>query len=258
MTRARLAGPLLVAAALAAAAATGCGGDSVPAKTVGDLGADLPALREPAKVPEEDKAEAAPALRPPLGFHLRRRAQLRRMPGGRVIATLRTRTEFRSPQILHVVQRRPGWVGVRSSKLPNGRIGWLPAASGALFSQPRTITIDLSARSLTVRHRGKVTGRYRVAIGAPGTPTPVGRYAVTDRLKVKKGSPYGCCILALTGRQPKIAQGWGGGNRLAIHGTPTTSSIGRAVSHGCVRASNQAMRRLMAQVRLGTPVRVKR
>lgn len=234
---------------------TGCGADPEPPAS-GDttpLGEDLPTLTTPGDVAEP----ATPALRPPLGFHLKRRAQLRTRPGGRVVATLKTRTEFRSPQILAVVRRRPGWVAVRSSKLPNNRVGWLPTAAGALFSQPRTITIDLSARTLTVRHRGQVTGRYRVAIGAAGTPTPVGRYAVTDRLRVKPGSPYGCCILALTGRQPKIAQGWGGGDRLAIHGTPSTVSIGQAVSHGCVRATNRTMRRLMRQIRLGTPVRVK-
>jgi lipoprotein-anchoring transpeptidase ErfK/SrfK len=138
-------------------------------------------------------------------------------------------------------------------------VGWLPAGAGALFSQPRTIEIDLSERTLTIRHRGVIDGRYKVAIGAPGTHTPVGRFAVTDRLRTGgPGGPYGCCILALTARQPNIAQGWGGGDRIAIHGTAGTWALGKAVSHGCVRASNAAMRRIMVKMRLGAPVWIHR
>ncbi|MBI5106705.1 MAG: L,D-transpeptidase, partial [Solirubrobacterales bacterium] len=216
---------------------------------------DLPSLQPAPRPGAAPKARAA--LEPPLAFHLRRRAQLRRAPGGKVIATLRTRTEFRSPQILAVVRRRPGWVAVRTPKVANHRVAWLPSSAGAFFSQPRTIVVDLSRRTLMVFHRGKLTDRYRVAIGTPQTPTPVGRFAVTDRLRVSSGGPYGCCILALSARQPHIAQGWGGGDRIAIHATPDESSVGGAVSHGCLRATEATMRRLMRQIRLGTPVRIK-
>jgi lipoprotein-anchoring transpeptidase ErfK/SrfK len=171
------------------------------------------------------------------------------------VATIAPKTEFKSPTILAVARRKPGWVLVRTS-VRHHHVGWLPSTSGVLFSQPRTVVVDLSRRMLSVFHRGKLTTRFRVAIGAPGTETPRGRFAVTDRLRVPPGTPYGCCILALTARQPKIAQGWGGGDRVAIHATPDTSVLGKAVSHGCVRGSNTALRRLMRQVRLGTPVTV--
>jgi lipoprotein-anchoring transpeptidase ErfK/SrfK len=70
------------------------------------------------------------------------------------------------------------------------------------------------------------------------------------------GTTYGCCALALSGNQPFIPQGWGGGTRMAIHGTTATGSIGTPASHGCLRASADGMRRLMAVVPLGTTVRI--
>jgi lipoprotein-anchoring transpeptidase ErfK/SrfK len=200
-------------------------------------------------------SKAAPSG--PQAFHVTRRAQLRATPGGKVVATIKTKTEFKSPTILAVTARKPGWVLVRTT-LARHHVGWLPTSAGALFVEPRSIVVDLSAKSLTVFHRGRMTDRYRVAIGTPATPTPTGRFAVTDRLKTgDENGDYGCCILALNGHQTKIAQGWGGGDRIAIHATPHTWTLGKAVSHGCVRATNKALHQLMRKIRLGTPVRIK-
>jgi lipoprotein-anchoring transpeptidase ErfK/SrfK len=244
------------AAAALGLALAGCGADVERPQTTT---APQPAATTTTPAPAVEGSAAAPnpvrRLVAPLAFHVRRRAQLRATPGGRVLATIRPKTEFKSPTILAVNRRKPGWVLVRTS-VSKHHTGWLATGSGVLFSQPRTLVIDLSRRALTVFHRGKPTNVYRVAIGAPGTETPTGRFAVTDRLTVKPGTPYGCCILALTAHQPKIAQGWGGGDRVAIHATPDTSALGKAVSHGCVRASNRALRQLMRAVRLGTPVTV--
>jgi lipoprotein-anchoring transpeptidase ErfK/SrfK len=249
-----------VAALLGAAvlAGTGCGADVEPATT--QTTADGTPTETLRTQPPQDGAVAAkpkPKLRGSLAFHVRRRTQLRATPHGRVVGTIKTKTEFKSPTILAVTSRRPGWVRVRTS-LDKHAAGWLPLSAGALFEQPRSIVIDLSAKTLTLFHRGRMTDRYRVAIGTAATPTPRGRFAVTDRLRTgDAASDYGCCILALNAHQPKIAQGWGGGDRVAIHATPHTWTIGKRVSHGCVRASNKALRQLMRKVRLGTPVRVK-
>jgi lipoprotein-anchoring transpeptidase ErfK/SrfK len=243
-----------------------CAAAAATALVLGACGADTePAQTTAARAPQATATVTAPAttaatppvrhLRPPLGFQIRRRVQLRTAPGGRVVATLTRKTEFKSPRILAVAGRKPGWVLVRTS-VRKHHVGWLPLDAGVLFSEPRSIVIDLSRRRLTLYHRGKPTNTYGVAIGAPGTPTPTGRFAVTDRLTVPPGTPYGCCILALTGRQPKIAQGWGGGDRIAIHATPNDGDIGKAISHGCVRATNRALRELMRRVRLGTPVTI--
>jgi lipoprotein-anchoring transpeptidase ErfK/SrfK len=109
---------------------------------------------------------------------------------------------------------------------------------------------------LRVTRGGRTVRRVRVAVGAAGTPTPTGRFAVTDRLP--GFGPYGCCILALSARQPNLAQGWAGGDRIAIHGTAVTSSIGTAASNGCLRTTDENMRRLVRLARPGTRVFIKR
>ena len=94
-----------------------------------------------------------------------------------------------------------------------------------------------------------------VTVGGPGTETPVGRYAVTDRLLFDEDPAYGCCALALSGRQTRLPEAWIGGDRLAIHGT--SGAVGGAESHGCIRADEPTMRFLLRYVPLGTPVFVR-
>ncbi len=245
------------AAALLALAVAGCGADVEPSQEGGTTVATTPTLTAKPTVPAPAESKpSSPKLLPPLAFHVRRRTMLRTAPDGRMVARIRTKTEFKSPTILAVAARKPGWVLVRTS-YEHHHVGWLPLSAGALFSQPRTIVIDLSRRTLTVFHRGKLTDRYKVAVGTDATPTPRGKFAVTDRLRTgNPASDYGCCILALNGHQPKIAQGWGGGDRVAIHATPHTWTLGHAVSHGCVRSTNAALRQLMRHVRIGTPVTI--
>jgi lipoprotein-anchoring transpeptidase ErfK/SrfK len=99
-----------------------------------------------------------------------------------------------------------------------------------------------------------VVQKYTIAIGAPDSPTPTGHFAVTDRLTTGDPSgPYGCCILALSAEAPHTIQGWSGGNRIAIHSTPETSSIGESVSHGCMRLTLAEGQWLITHVPLGTP-----
>ncbi len=200
---------------------------------------------------------AAP-LRPPFSAHVNRRTQLRATPGGRVIGTLGTRTGFGSFRVLAVVGRSHGWLAVLTHHRGNGRAAWIPARSALLLHVPYTLTADLSDRVLTVRREGRVVRRVRVAVGRPGHETPTGRFAVTDRLYVRgSGSPYGCCAIALSGRQPNVPQGWGGGDRIAIHGTPSTGSIGTPASNGCLRAGERDMRWLMRSLPLGTRVTIR-
>jgi lipoprotein-anchoring transpeptidase ErfK/SrfK len=251
-----------VLAAGAAGALGGCGADVEPTRTQATNAEGPSATLSTHPQDEGDGRPTTPApkraaLRGPLAFEVRRRAQLRTAPDGKMVATIHTRTEFKSPTYLAVAARKPGWVLVRTT-VAKHHVGWLPTSAGKLYEQPRSIVIDLSSNTMSVLHRGRMTDRYRVAIGTTATPTPTGKFAVTDRLRT--GTPdgdYGCCILALTGHQTKIAQGWGGGDRIAIHATPHTWTIGKAVSHGCIRASNAALRQLMDRIRLGTPVRIK-
>jgi lipoprotein-anchoring transpeptidase ErfK/SrfK len=186
-----------------------------------------------------------------------RSVTVRARPGGPVLARLGSRTEFGSSRALSVVRVRRGrWLGVTAPELGNGRLGWIDARGGAVSyaRTPLRIEVDLSARRLVLRAGKRVVRRMTVSVGRPGSATPTGRFAVTDKLPGSRySSYYGCCILALSGRQPNLPAGWTGGDRLAIHGTPG-NAVGRAASAGCLHATEADLRALMRTVPLGTPV----
>jgi lipoprotein-anchoring transpeptidase ErfK/SrfK len=176
-----------------------------------------------------------------------------------VVGGVLPKTEFRSDTILPVVRQKDGWLGVISKELPNGQIGWIAANTGLITHRTRwRVTADLSRREVVVRRSGSVVQRFHVAIGSPSTPTPTGRFAVTDKLLTNDpASVYGCCILALSARQPHTPQGWGGGDRVAIHATNLPETIGTAASLGCMRAPAEEARRLVRTVPLGTVVAIR-
>jgi lipoprotein-anchoring transpeptidase ErfK/SrfK len=173
-------------------------------------------------------------------------------PGSpRVSAVVGSRTEFGSRTALPVVVTRGGWVEVISTKLANGVHGFVRRAQVRLTRDPVAIDVDLSGRVLRLWRRGAVIFRTPVAIGAAGSPTPIGRFGVTDELTGFDPSAYGCCVLALSGHQTNLPRRWTGGDRLAIHGG---GGLGSAVSSGCLHASEATLRRLMSSVPLGTQV----
>jgi hypothetical protein len=238
------------AVALATLALAGCGAEpaqrpatnAAPATTV----STMPQVNAPTAAPHGDEA-----ARP------RRRVALRAAPAGRVAARVGSRTTFGSPRWMPIVRRRGAWLGVIATERPNGRLGWLRAGDVEVRRVEVRLAVDLSRRALRVVRDGRTVLRMPVAVGAPGTPTPTGRFAVTDGLRTQGASPYGCCILALSGHQPNVPQGWTGGDRIAVHGTTAPASIGRAASHGCLRARDRDLRRLMRAARLGAIVEIR-
>ena len=195
-------------------------------------------------------------VRGPLGARIVRDVLLREEPGGRIVHAIGPRTEFGSPRVLAVVEQRPGWLAVLSHLMPNSRPGWIPDNAAELLFEPYSLLADLSERTLVVRREGRVARRITVATGGAATPTPTGRFAVTDVLRTgDPGGAYGCCVLALSGHVP---HGWSNGDRLAIHGTPDEGSLGTPASRGCLRAGADDMRWLLANVPRGAPLLVTR
>jgi lipoprotein-anchoring transpeptidase ErfK/SrfK len=168
-------------------------------------------------------------------------------------------TPFGSARALGVITTADGgrWLGVTDAAAGRNRLVWADAGTPGLryAETPFELDVDLSSRTLIVRRGAAVVRRARIGIGRPGSPTPLGRFAVTDKLNGRAYSAvYGCCILALSAVQPRLPAGWRGGNRVAIHGTLSSSDFGAAVSAGCLHASDYDLRFLMRNVRLGTPV----
>ena len=213
---------------------------STPARS-----APVPALAaKPARGPAFTIARLRPGAR----------VALWKAPGRDLVRMLGPRTEFGSPVTLSVVEGRAGWLGVTTPDLPNGELGWVRRDPGRLqiYWTKYSLHADLSSLSLSLRYGDGAVARFLVTVGAPGSETPIGRYGITDALSFDESPFYGCCALALSGRQTHLPPGWIGGNRLAIHGTP--GPVGGAESHGCIRATDATMRELFRRVPLGTPV----
>ncbi|MEK6230058.1 MAG: L,D-transpeptidase family protein [Actinomycetota bacterium] len=165
-------------------------------------------------------------------------------------------TDWGTPRALSVVRRDGAWLAVQVPELRNGEVGWIHENQvDRLTSVEWAVHVDLSKRELVVKRDGTPVRRLSVGVGRKGHATPTGRFAVTDKLRVKDpDSPYGCCVLALTGHQTKLPAGWPGGDRLAVHATRDLTGIGRAVSLGCVRTDPRDTRWMMETIPLGAPV----
>jgi lipoprotein-anchoring transpeptidase ErfK/SrfK len=222
-------------------------------------GADPQGVVRPVLTPLPARVAHQPVITPlppadDLGARVLARVALRDAPDGRVVAKVGPRTQFGSPTVVPVIHRRGRWLGVIAPELPNGQVGWMPADGVRFVRVPVRLRVSLSERALRVVLHGRTVAKMTVGIGSASTPTPTGWFAVTDGLR--GFGPYGCCILALSGHQPKLAQGWTGGDRLAVHGTAVADTIGTASSLGCLRADAADLHRLMRIATLGTRVHI--
>ncbi|MGH2635799.1 MAG: L,D-transpeptidase [Actinomycetota bacterium] len=143
----------------------------------------------------------------------------------------------------YVAHRASGWIRLRGLDRSWTRV---------------SVTADLSSHRIAVRRGDVVLFRAPAATGSPASPTPVGRYFVTDRVAFPGGGVLGTFAFGISGIQPRLPAGWSGGDQLAIHGTNAPSTIGRSASAGCLRVSERILDRLQPLLRLGTPVIVRR
>lgn len=117
------------------------------------------------------------------------------------------------------------------------------ASEQPLTARP-SILINLNRRRLTFTINGSTT-TYPVAIGKPSTPSPIGNWVIVQKT-VNPGGPFGA-------RWMRLSVPWGG---YGIHGTNNPKSIGRAVSHGCIRMYNKDVIKIYDLTPIGTPVNI--
>lgn len=105
------------------------------------------------------------------------------------------------------------------------------------------IVVNTNKFLLSLFKDGKLIKTYPIAIGKPSTPTPKGTFTVVNKA-YNPGGPFGARWLGLS------IKGYG------IHGTNDPSSIGKAVSNGCIRTYNDNIIELYNTVPIGTTVRI--
>jgi hypothetical protein len=117
-------------------------------------------------------------------------------------------------------------------------------AESAAPGPPLRLRLNLPAYRLDVLEAGAPTVEIQVAIGLPEHPTPTGDFAVDevvwnpwwyppDREWARADTVTPPCPGNPMGRVKLFF-----GDLLYLHGTPAEASLGRALSHGCVRLSN--------------------
>lgn len=194
------------------------------------------------------------------GAVLRRRTIARKRPDGRRLKTFKKVNENGAQTVLGVLgvvtdsSCAPAWYRVQLPMRPNGATGYVRTEDVEIFWVRTRIHVDLSARRIVLFRGGKRVLAVTSAVGSSETPTPTGRYYVNQILRsADPAGPYGPLAIGISGFSP-ILTGWAQGGPIAIHGTNQPSSIGRAISNGCLRVPNNVVRRLFRLVPAGTPV----
>jgi L,D-transpeptidase catalytic domain len=189
-----------------------------------------------------------------------RRVTARRTPSenGRPIVKLHWYTEDFYDEIYIVLESRRvkgvTWVRVRLPGRPNGRTGWVPRWGLRPFRIVRT-RLEINRRTFWARlyDQGRLVWRSRVGVGAPGTPTPRGRFWIRERAHFgSAGGPYGPVAFGTSAYS--VLSDWPRGGVVGIHGTNAPSLIPGRPSHGCVRVPNHKILQLAKKMPIGTPV----
>jgi lipoprotein-anchoring transpeptidase ErfK/SrfK len=242
---------LLVAVA-AAVVATGCSGGSGGTKELPRAGSPRPDAGPLPGPPSPDPVIVAEAAKPSI--------EVFDQPGDPSPAP-RTVTSPRASgtaTVFLVLQRRGDMAEVLLPIRPAGSSGWIRQADVRLTQHRWRIVVELAAYRLTVFQGPDVVRVETIGIGTAGTPTPGGRWYTTELLKPPRpDGPYGAYAFGLsgfTGREDGPPSAFG---QMGLHGTNDPSTLGRSVSLGCLRLSNDAISALATQLPLGVPVDVR-
>ncbi|SIT81749.1 L,D-transpeptidase catalytic domain [Edaphobacillus lindanitolerans] len=114
-----------------------------------------------------------------------------------------------------------------------------------LISVAKWIDVSVSKRQLKLFDGRRLLKVYRIGVGRILTPTPRGTYTIMNKQR-NPGGPFGAFWMGLS--KPHYG----------IHGTNDPNSIGKYVSHGCIRMHNRDVLELSTQVPIGTRVAIHR
>jgi lipoprotein-anchoring transpeptidase ErfK/SrfK len=146
---------------------------------------------------------------------------------------------------------------VRLPGRPNGRTGWIRRRATNVARTNWHIVVELSKRRVTVYRQGRPVRTFKAVVGKSATLTPRGKFFVEESVQLQAadvGAPF---ALALSARSNALQTFNGGPGQIALHGRTNVGGIlGSAVSHGCVRLDNEAMRWLVVRIGLGVPVTI--
>ncbi|WP_082234432.1 L,D-transpeptidase family protein [Halobacillus massiliensis] len=106
---------------------------------------------------------------------------------------------------------------------------------------PYQVEILLNSKQLKLYRNGSLQKTYPIAVGKMLSSTPTGNFIIINKAP-NPGGPFGTMWMSLSKEH------------YGIHGTNDPSSIGNAVSKGCIRMYNEDVEELARTIPIGTPV----
>ncbi|RXJ04323.1 L,D-transpeptidase [Anaerobacillus alkaliphilus] len=104
-----------------------------------------------------------------------------------------------------------------------------------------SILVSISNRTLTLRKHTDIVKTFPIAVGRILHQTPTGEFVIINKAP-NPGGVFGTMWMSLSKKH------------YGIHGTNDPSSIGKAVSKGCIRMYNHDVNELASIVPIGTKV----
>ena len=105
------------------------------------------------------------------------------------------------------------------------------------------IDVSTSKHQLKLFDGNRLIKSYPIGVGKILSPTPTGTFTIVNK-QLNPGGPFGSLWMGLS--KPHYG----------IHGTNKPNSIGKNVSHGCIRMHNHDVLELSSRVPIGTWVAI--
>jgi lipoprotein-anchoring transpeptidase ErfK/SrfK len=173
--------------------------------------------------------------------------------------TLKNPLPSGAPLVFLVLDRTGDWLHVLVPVRPNESQGWVRASDVTVAQHDYRIAVSAGKHTLTLYQAGKVALQVPVGLGTGSTPTPGGVFYTKELLRPPNpNGAYGPYAYGLSGYSTVLENFGGGDGELGIHGTNDPASVGKNVSHGCIRMSNANITKLAGMLPLGVPVQIVR
>lgn len=136
-------------------------------------------------------------------------------------------------------------------------------------SPTRSVEVTVDERMLRVREQDKVIAAFPLTAGSDHLPAPPGEWKVEsivtlpffrrDEQLLKEGTRGEEALTLPPGPRNPVGVVWMALNKdgIGIHGTDNPWTIGRSVSHGCIRLANWDVLKLSVLLQPGTAVSIR-
>lgn len=237
--------PALVAAAtLVAVLLAGCTPAPEPTAT------PTPAAAQPTATPEPvvtTTGEVATANEPEITAY--------DAADGAAMQTFANPNTSGAPLVFLIEEQVGDWLRVLLPVRPNGTAGWVRASEVTIATLQYRLEVSTADRTVSLYQGEELVQTFPAAIGTGDTPTPTGRFYLTELL-APTNQGYGPFAYGISAYSDVLNSFGGGPGQIGMHGTDDSDSIGQAASHGCIRLNNDDITMLAGMLPLGTPITI--